>query len=679
MKKIEKLLFTELRVLLRENENLSTREFSIEDALVDLENMEALGFTLSQASLIKLGADYASSYNIKPLYRRIMDFEEEIEVDPMYPNFPTQVLKMEEREYRINQFIHYLSTYGREQITGVPVEKGFLPEYEKEERLGKDERVVDLQFVDFLTKSEVEALVVNDLLGKKERLLPKESEIAKHIVLTSNLEITNIPFKENIAKIYAPALLEANPKEKAKLFKELKGILVHPGDLLDLLEEMVVLNRYKHFKTSTKRGLVKLLESFSYDSIEENLASNKWSNRFLGKKGKARKVNRNVALIDYLSFNRFSKNESIKKLVSDLKSGKLMSWNQTLEKSYSKGDMNRVIELLSQRPGMLFRQLNRLYKLNLPVSYLEDAIVKVAGKLKTQSIVSALNNFDSEDPKHNKEVRDLFKSALKANLAALPVNDLNGKNVYIDDSQYDLAQSRIELTNKFEEGGYVTNGLAFRIPENAKYVRFFTYWNDKERIDIDLHAVTLDKNGNITHVGFYGRSKTDQGMVHSGDITHSDAAEYIDINLDKEIENETQFAQFNLNSFTNVPFNKIDKVLCGVLLLSKMGEKVDLFQSQNVVFRHELKAKANSVNYANIDFQKRTVKIVGKQTMRRNDQEIDKLEVVLSIQEYLGILLESQKANIVDSKAKADIILGVGKSDEDKYYSLIDTNYFMQK
>lgn len=670
---MKKLLFSELRVLQGEGNSKKASKEGLELALIDNANLNAFGFDLKGEGIVKLAQDYTANPEMTPMHVRVKEFQPDIEVNPMYPNFPIQVLEMSELDFRVNQLAHYLSTYGLESMFNVEVVQGWLPETQDLMEREEDVQVVKLKTLDYLSPQEVNSLVIEKLIGRKERLLPNELKIAKEVVYNSNRsEITEIPFKENIGSLYADILLGGNVVKRYEALDELSKILKHPGDVLDLTEHLVVLNKYKHFKTSLKRGLVNLIEGFPTASIEENLASNRWSNKFLGKKGSKRSVNRNIALIDYMSFSKFSKNSEAMRLVNELKDGALVSWNQRLEKAYDAGDLGTVVELLTQRPGVYFRQLNRLYKNDVNPKVMVEHMREFAPELKTQSIVSALNNYSGE-----KTVQKIFLETLAHNLQGKEIEVLAGKKVFIEQNEVDYANSKLSIIDKFEEGGYIQSGMAIRIPEGLEFLRFFTYWNDESRIDIDLHASYENQNGSNGHVGWHGHYNNN-GLTHSGDITHSDAAEYIDIDLEKALASGVKKVQFNLNSYTQVPFKKIDTVFAGLMALSSVGQKVKLYDQKNVIFRHDLENNSMAVSYGVLDLEKGLISIIGKNSNSYNDEDIEEtLDPALSIQKYLSLLLASQGCQVTNDREEAEVVLGLAKSEEDNYVSLIDSNFFM--
>lgn len=668
MKDFKKNIFTELRVI--ESEAVKVGEapeaLYLKYLINDLNNLAALGYKLTKDGILKLKHEYKDNISMEPLYAKIMKWEPEVKADPMYPGFPTQVLKMDEKEFRLHQDLHYLSTYGLE-IMGFEAQP-WLPKFAKEERV-EDVTHLELKTLEYLDYASVERLVIEDLVGRKERLIGKELEIAKAVALKTDYIIYEIPFKENIFALYGEAILSSGTRERA--IAKARVHFKHVGDVLDFVEELIVLNKYKHFSTSVKRQFVQIIESFDLSDIEENLASNRWSNRFLGKKGKARQINRNIMVLDYLSYTRFSWRKEVQEIVKDLKDGKLLSWNQKLEQAYAGEDFLSVRKLLKQRPGIYFRQVNRLVGVGGTTTQevLED-LAPFAKDLKTQSIVSTLNNYSGGEG-----VVDVFKGLLLENLKGSEIDELAGKRVFLDESDVDYSLSKI-IIDKFEEGGYIRNGIAIKIPTTANVVSFFTYWNDKERIDIDLHGVSVKDNNIKHHIGWNGSYNVDYA-VHSGDITHSDASEYINIDIKEALNNGIEKFQFNINSYTTKTFDEIEEVFTGLTFISSMDSKWALDNPKNVVFRHDLNYKLMSVDYAQVDLKNRVVHIIGKHSDSHNDQNFEDDKGNLSTREYLEMLVESQGGVIVHSQDNSDITLGLAKQDKENYISLIDVNYFM--
>ena len=308
-----------------------------------------------------------------------------------------------------------------------------------------------------------------------------------------------------------------------------------------------------------------------------------------------------------------------------------------------------------------------------------------AGKLSTQTLVTLNTYFNKPEEyitKYNSTeqydyteliiMKDILKDVLKENLIYKDIPELSGKKVFLDMDNYNLKLSNIECNTKSEEGGYIRSGLAIKIPDEVERIRFFVYWNDMLRVDIDLHGSLLTKNG-AESIG-YDRDFRSEDAVFSGDITHSNAAEYIDINLN----NPNLYACVAINIYDGPDsFGKIDTCFVGAMAVKEMGENVKLYNPKNCFFTHDLKSKARTILYGYIDSESRSIIFVGKPTSKRygNYKDISKFNV----ETYLNYLAESQNITFVSDKDKADVILTMESATEDNSISLLENNFFMDK
>ncbi|MBQ0065359.1 MAG: hypothetical protein KBT48_06310 [Firmicutes bacterium] len=236
--------------------------------------------------------------------------------------------------------------------------------------------------------------------------------------------------------------------------------------------------------------------------------------------------------------------------------------------------------------------------------------------------------------------------------------------VYLEKGNYSFEHSRLEINEKSQEGGYIRSGLAFKIPEDCSIVRFFVYWNDKKRIDIDLHAHAYSEDGDF-YVGWNSNFKK-TGVYFSGDITHSDAAEYIDIQMNNP---ELKSVSTRICSFTGVPFDRIEMCFVGMLAVKDYGQEVKLYNPKNCFYYHELKSNVVRMRYASIDIENKVLRFVGK------DEEKTSL---YSLQEYLDDYFSSQNAELADTKEEADFVLRMDKAIEENELSMIDQNFWLR-
>lgn len=253
---------------------------------------------------------------------------------------------------------------------------------------------------------------------------------------------------------------------------------------------------------------------------------------------------------------------------------------------------------------------------------------------------------------------------------------LKGKKVFVDLHQFDLAHSSLETEDRSKDGGYIRSGIAWKIPEHAKYVRFFTYWNDPSRVDIDLHAGGVDMQGNSLHVGWNASHKA-SGVVHSGDITHSDAAEYIDIDLDAPIREI--YANVNL-FYGKYSFKGVQTCYVGMMAVDKIGAEIKHYDPANCFFTHTLTQNTRNLFYGYVDVQNRCVRFVGQPNHNAwaARPQIEDAESMFSLQDYLDCVLEGQGAELVESPEEAEVVLTMGKSLLDNGISLVDNNFFLE-
>ena len=256
------------------------------------------------------------------------------------------------------------------------------------------------------------------------------------------------------------------------------------------------------------------------------------------------------------------------------------------------------------------------------------------------------------------------------------VTELKGKKVWLDMEQFDLAHSALETNDKSRDGGYIRSGIAWKIPTDAKYVRFFVYWNDTRRVDIDLHAGGITTEGDTLHIGWNG-DFSNNGVVFSGDITHSNAAEYIDIDLSAPI----QEIYANVDLFYGRTYLKnVQTCYVGMMAVDKIGQNVQHYNPQNCFFTHTMNQKARTLFYGYIDVQNRFVRFIGQPDTRGWDSRpgIESTGELFSLRDYLDCILHGQEAQEVGSPEEADVILTMGKSLDEKGISLVDNNFFLE-
>lgn len=646
---------------------------SMLEAITCNQELNTYGYTLKPEGIIFLAQ--CDTQGMATLLSEFKDIVGDVKAKPMYPNFPTQVMEMDEATFRFHQVCHYFSTYGMEWLTGLGVSRGWLPDVEDTEKTKKDKSLLDLKVLDIKSIEYAVKFSMEKLLSKNERLTLPETEIIKYdISVVSNdiFSTLKIPFKENLYDLFY-IIFSGDRFKEIELYK----FCQHTGDVWKCIDYLMNTMNIKHFRTSQKRVLVKLLESYPVADFEANLIlSNKSANKV-------------KILLNYLDYNTYSRSPQHKEAVRKLRNKELQSW-EGKAKELIYGKDTKALEFIAKRPGMMLRMLTLLLRNGFKAIDIADALAPVAGKLSTQTLVTLATFFGREnlpknmkkedrDPNEVRALNNILEFCISANLAAKDIPELKGKKVMMDMDNYDLKASIIECNTKSEEGGYVRSGLAYKIPEDVKRIRFFVYWNDKyDRVDVDLHSNIILTNGSISNIGWNNKFR-DGISVFSGDITHSDAAEYIDIDLDAADKVYKQ-VNLNINLFSGkLSFGEIDECFVGIMAVNDIGEEVKLYDAKNCFFNHNLKGDTRTLEYGYIDIERRCLVLLGKPARNGYYSANAYQTSSYTLYDYIGDLLAANHVTGTLDKDEADVILTMEKSSDEKAVSLLDNNFFMER
>ena len=739
--KFEKLLLSELRLAAytpgAEDDPKLTDEMLAQAVTVN-EELINLGFTLKPKDLAAL----AGSPSLTGFAKHFRSLLPNVSAPPMYPDFPLQVMGMSEAEFRLHQIVHYFSTYGFEQLLGSEVKRGWLPDVTATEKTESDDTLLRAKVLELVPEDEAPLTALTRIMQKRERLtLPGQELTVEALPYLEPEDIAGlkVPFKENLAVLF-DAILRTGPEvgktpgdaadRRVLLWRQ---ICQHTGDVMKSTGAVLPMHRY-HFRTSEKRAIVKLLESYPVADFKANLILSR------GKREEC------ITILQFLDYNMYSRSAEHKEAVRALRNGELRSWEAQAKYLLASGDEG-ALDFIAKRPGMMLRMIGWLLRMGYPDAEIRDRLAENAGKLSAHTIIDILNALDfkeenapqeeiyrrmraeqeryieqcSETVKNpeavyakyrlmlakgyadevirnakdricrcRREIREMdreYKTACDLYRRTAPYSgrvrailedvlrahmekahtELAGKKVFVKAEEFELSYSRLEGGKKSSEGGYLPSGMAIRIPEEVKRLRFFVYWNDKNRVDVDLHAAAYDLEGEFIHVGWDAHFNK-SGIVHSGDITHSNAAEYIDIDMAAPLRNAEA---------------SIETCYVGMMAVKRFGEKVKLYDPKNCFFTHELRSGETRLNYGYVDVKKRLLFFMGRAPEKASRFAMPKgmyreTAPTLSLKRYLDLLVEAQGAAYADSAEEADLILTIGKPEEERAVSLVDRNFFLE-
>ena len=658
MDQYRKNLLEQLRLCVIKEGSRDVSDDDLVKALSLNEELKRLGYCLKASDIVRM----ARSDSMESFYGDLASLLSDVKAKPMYPDFPSQVMSMDEAMLRFHQLCHYQSTYGVEEIArwfgqDYQVKKGWMPEVEETEKTKEDEALLKAKTLELIDEKDEYSLPLEKLLRKPEKITLQETEIVREALGHTELGSLDldIPFKRNLMPVFY-ALFKLEDKNKA--IDAMKRLCQHTGDVLKCLDYTLTRCDFR-LSSSQKKMMVRLIESYSPEDWKANVILS------------GKKARRTILLLQYLSYNRFSRSEEHKEVVRMLRNGELTSWEGQAKALLEKKNEG-AIDFIAKRPGMLLRWTNWLLSLGYEDEKIKEKLIENADSLSLKTLVFTLTQIGRLEGKER--AYDALFAAVSVKLSGIDT-PFKGKKVYVDGGRLDTGHSMI--LSKGDEAGYVRNGLAYFIPEDVKYVRFFVYWNDKDRVDIDLHCKAHTTDGGLFEIG-WNEDLKNEAAVHSGDITNSDAAEYIDISMDSDLSE----VQMNINLFDGKSsFGEVEECFVGMMAVKEIGTEVKLYDPKNCFFQSDMRTKTRTMNYGYVNVRDRFLCLddspAKAQWMDGVYSVADHVVSDFNLSTYIDLLLEKQGAIKVSSREDADLVLVMEKPEGDDQISLIDADFFL--
>ena len=698
--------------------NVTVDDADLTWAMTALANLDDTAYTLSLRSIDALAAHHhhvmvlanateggaeenASPLLAQPVTRHllaglvpspiddVLRLVPDVTATPMYPDFPLQVMQMDEATFRYHQMCHYASTYGVEFVAGllglnVTVGEGWLPDVTSTEKTERDEQLTRKTVLDVVLDRETMLSVVNARLAKATRMHP--AEVATAMMLVESGEAPafgKIAFHENMLEMVASAA-----EGSSKLLADTLGAVAqHPGDLLKAIPFVIQRNtekgRRRHLATRQKKAFCVAFERFGARAIAENIADGNKQARIA---------------TNYLSVARFG-GPNLTSAINLVETGVVRSWNSRLEEAWAKADIagfKPVVDIYGTRPGMLLRALTRLVKSGCDIDLLCEETLRHSDAYSLPTIVrnlavmTALDNgehiaytglysrptdsaqqADDQQREAYKKVAPILLRILMEKLRSLDT-PLKGKRIFLDKAGVSLAGSVIMPNDTGDTGtAWPPAGIAYEVPTD-KVVRFFTFWDDREhRVDVDLHFYGSDKNGRSIHVG-WNASYNANGMVTSGDITTShNSVEFLDIDMPAARDAGVRYVIQHDDIYTGRPcWKDIQTCYSGATVVANRNRDAVLYDRKNILFRDDMTGEGRSMDYALIDVENGYVRIL-------RGTKFPFIKTMFTLETYLRALFDAQGATVVDDPEEAELQVCVARSEKEGVISLFDEGFFI--
>lgn len=618
--------------LRRKNKVIVTKgngSLSNEYLATSIKNLESYGYTFSEDLINVLRT--LSNDEFVDFYTKLI---EDIKVlkgahvthSPMYPNFPKEVMELDECELYINAIREYTYSWLVDNFN-VTLENKGLPLLEKKERfplIGN----FDIALIDLGTKEEFDKTISN-LISSKTSI----SETDKNDVLfvlnnyddLSSVLPSEVPMKENLAFLVGNLLTlgKLNEEDVSKYFKTATDILRFAVVLSNGDVSLAGHTRFRSFKKSERRLILSLIEKTHSPKEDMKAYKEEW-------KRLAEKIHPGNFKNRYKkAFNAFQALRNDEKIVT---------FSTKVEEHIKNKDILEVCALLSKRPGEFARRLDHLIRLNVHPEVVVMYFSKVAKDVPTPLLLQLRSHFLNRNnendlrvffPKGN--VANLFATenklekineSISSELALLIENVLIerfaelpslGKTV-IDKSlsSYLVPFSQRSASKSLKT---ISRGSTFDLPE-GDFVRFFTYWKEHKpkdgnswatRVDVDLSALFLNEDWVELEQVSYTNLRSDHS-VHSGDITSAPngASEFIDIDINKAVGKGIRYVVMNLYNFTEHKFCDLPEAFSGWMIRNNMMSG-EIFEPSTVVEKFDLSANSSIAIPVIIDLVERKV------------------------------------------------------------------------
>lgn len=574
-------------------------------------NWDTLGFRLS-AELLH-GMSHAGKQALATLWRTLTPVLRESlgahqAYEPMYPNFPKQVIDAQAVELFVNAYMHY---------AGDVLDLRILPIYKKRSRapLHATARDVQVRTLRMVTP-EMLAQSFTDHLAMGTAWSPKSRTAMVHLIGVLSVEpnlfsAVLVPNKENLA-VLAAAMHNAglNPQ----------GITASVSSVTDFLRIAVALGatdgdvsltdktkmRLGSFSRPWRRMALAWMDQVK-DSAQllENLCARRPAFIRLAK-----------ALHPGEYAERFPQAFAAFDALRDDRKLRAASYSSALESAFlqKQGGMERALKILETRPGVFARRLVALLSKSSPALQ-ERALASFekAARHVAAPLLLDLRTFVERGMDHDHRTAMPKGSITKVYVRQRTHNTLDElvrcRIVSIVDAALQESWSTLPALgsvymNPDVRGMLVPHGLrnapsgtrtlvrGSRIPLGAQKddtVRCFMWWKqaDGVRTDLDLSVVLMNDDYSVVEHCSWTQLRA-EGLTHSGDITSAPngACEFLDVQLSM-VRHRARFMVMVVNSYTGTAFSDLPEAFSGWMVRSK-AQRGDIFDARTVHHKSDL-------------------------------------------------------------------------------------------
>ena len=387
-------------------------------------------------------------------------------------------------------------------------------------------------------------------------------------------------------------------------FKERKEIeVVRAEDVVKGIDYCLVQEHYK-LRTSQKKWLVKEIEKTDARSFGIALAQSHTV------------ADRSKTILNFLSYNKFSRSPEHRVIVKDLRNGSLMTANKFLKQKVRRRDLDEVKRVVGAVPSLFWERLSEM------IDHFSQEELREIGESCHFSLGVLVTALAKEN---TPEVRKLLKDLVDRTLAKMNLG-IRGKRV------------RVAIENYSPEFSMLGEVMANKIPDDTRLVRVKLQWKDTVCNSIDL-ITTKEEN---EHLAILGHGEEREELLSSKDNCGVRCAEWVDLDLAK-VNGKFNF-HAHLYSGRNL-FSQVSECTITIEKIDKLGG-----ESVREIGNWRVRNDSGFVDLGTLDSEARIFAWRNKSTKYSISKILTKQnELNYSLQDLINDVVEQQSLEVVES------------------------------
>lgn len=387
-------------------------------------------------------------------------------------------------------------------------------------------------------------------------------------------------------------------------FKERKEIeVVRAEDVVKGIDYCLVQEHYK-LRTSQKKWLVKEIEKTDARSFGLALAQSHTV------------ADRSKTILNFLSYNKFSRSPEHRVIVKDLRNGSLMTANKFLKQKVRRRDLDEVKRVVGAVPSLFWERLSEM------IDHFSQEELREIGESCHFSLGVLVTALAKEN---TPEVRKLLKDLVDRTLAKMNLG-IRGKRV------------RVVIENYSPEFSMLGEVMANKIPDDTRLVRVKLQWKDTVCNSIDL-ITTKEEN---EHLAILGHGEEREELLSSKDNCGVRCAEWVDLDLAK-VNGKFNF-HAHLYSGRNL-FSQVSECTITIEKIDKLGG-----ESVREIGNWRVRNDSGFVDLGTLDSEARIFAWRNKSTKYSISKILTKQnELNYSLQDLINDVVEQQSLEVVES------------------------------